>query len=80
MVRVLEDQNRITPLEGIGCAPIVVSASAEEILEWMKSGVAHGTLRFPEMNGPIQWPNKSLAAVLGPIEDETVAENAIEAA
>jgi len=76
MVQVLQDQNRITPLEGIGCAPIV-SASAEEILEWMKWGVAHGILRFPEKNGPIQSPNKPLAEVLGPIE---VAENAIEAA
>jgi hypothetical protein len=80
MVRILEDQNRIIPLEGIGCAPILVTASAEEILEWMEFGIAHGTLRFPEKNGPIQWPNKPLAEVLGPIEDETVAENAIEAA
>ena len=80
MVQVLEDQNRITSLEGIGCAPIAVSASAEEILEWMESGISYGTLRFPEKNGPIQWPNKQLAEVLEPIEDETVAENAIEAA
>lgn len=80
MVEILKDQNRITPLEGIGCAPILVSASAEEILGWMEAGVAHGTLRFPEVNAPIHWPNKPLAEVLGPIEDETVAENATEAA
>ena len=80
MVEILKHQNRITSLEGIGCAPILVSATAEEILEWMELGVAHGTLRFPEKNGPIQWPNKPLAEVLGPIEDETVTENAIEAA
>lgn len=80
MVEILKDQNRITSLEGIGCAPILVSASSEEILEWMEAGVALGTLRFPEGNGPIQWPNKRLAEVLGPIEDETVAENATEAA
>jgi len=72
MVRVLEDQKRITPLEGIGCAPVLVSASADEILEWMESGVAHGTLRFPEENGPVKWPNKPLAEVLRPIEENTV--------
>ena len=70
----------IASLEGIGCAPILVSASAEEILGWMEGGVALGTLRFPEVNAPIHWPNKPLAEVLGPIEDETVAENATEAA
>ena len=80
MVRILKDQNRITPLDGIGCAPILVTASAEEILEWMESGVALGSLRFPEKNGPIQWSNKSLAEVLRPtgptIEDQTTLEAA----
>jgi len=79
MVRVLEDQKRITPLEGIGCAPILVSASGEEILEWMESSVTRGALRFPEMNGPIQWPNKSLAEVLGPTK-ETAMGSISEAA
>ena len=80
MVRILEDQNRITPLEGIGCAPILVSASAEEILEWMESCVALGTLRFPEKNGPIQWPNKSVAEVLQPTDQNAEDKNALEAA
>jgi hypothetical protein len=33
IIRILEDQNRITRLDGIGCTPILVSASAEEILK-----------------------------------------------
>lgn len=80
MVRILKDQNRVTPLDGIGCAPILVTASAEEILEWMESGVTLGSLRFPEKNGPIQWDNKSLAEVLRPpiptIEEESTLEAA----
>jgi hypothetical protein len=79
MVRILEDQNRITSLDGIGCAPILVSASAEEILDWMESGVATGTLRFPEKNGPIQWSNKPLAKVLEPISHAAEEENNLEA-
>ena len=33
MMRVLKANNRITPLDGIGCSPVVVSASTEEVLE-----------------------------------------------
>jgi hypothetical protein len=65
MVQILENQNRIRSLEGIACAPILVSARGEEILGWMEAGVAVGMQRFPEVNAPIQWANKPLAEVLG---------------
>lgn len=80
MVRILEDQKRIKPLDGIGCAPILVTASAEEILEWMESAVDLGALRFPEKNGPIQWSNKSLAEVLLSTNQAAEEENTLEAA
>jgi hypothetical protein len=64
MMRVLAENNRITPLEGIGCSPVVVSASTEEVLEWMEAGVARGELRFPEKNGSVLWPAGSLSDAL----------------
>jgi len=64
MMRVLAENKRITPLEGIGCCPVVVSASTEEVLEWMEAGVAGGELRFPEKNGSVLWPAGSLRDAL----------------
>ncbi len=64
MMTMLAENNRITPLEGIGCSPVVVSASAEEVLKWMEAGVARGKLRFPEKNGSVLWPIGSLSDAL----------------
>jgi hypothetical protein len=64
MMRVLAENNRITPLEGIGCSPVVVSASIEEVLKWMEAGVARGELRFQEKNGSVLWPAGSLSDAL----------------
>ena len=64
LMRVFTANNRITPLDGIGCSPVVVSASTEEVLEWMEAGIAQGELRFPEKNGPILWPSGSLSDAL----------------
>lgn len=66
MKRVLEENNRITPLDGIGCSPALITASTEEILDWMKAGVENGELAFPEKNGPVSWPCTSLREVLLP--------------
>ena len=62
--RVLKANNRIRPPTASGCSPVVVSASTEEVLEWMEAGVARGELRFPEKNGSILWPAGSLSDVL----------------
>jgi hypothetical protein len=64
MMRVLAEEERITPLDGIGCSPLVVSASTEEVLEWMEAGVCSGELRFPEKNESILWPAGSLSNAL----------------
>jgi hypothetical protein len=47
MIRVLEEHNRISPLDGIGCFPVMITASAEELLEWLEAGVRGGELPFP---------------------------------
>jgi hypothetical protein len=46
----------------------------------MESGVALGSLRFPEKNGPIQWTNKALAEVLRPTSPGIEDDNSLEAA
>ena len=66
MKRVLEENNRIAPLDGIGCSPVMITASTEEILDWIKAGVERGELAFPAENGPISWPCTSLREVLLP--------------
>jgi hypothetical protein len=70
MIRALEEHNRISPLDGIGCFPVMITASAEELLEWLEAGVRGGELPFPEKNGPIRWPRTSLCEVLRPQTDE----------
>jgi hypothetical protein len=70
MIRALEKHNRITPLDGIGCSPVAITASTDELLEWLEAGVQGGELLFPEWNGSIRWPRTSFCEVLRPRRDE----------
>ncbi len=72
MMRVLGENDRIMPVDSIGCSAVVISATSEELLEWMGDGTARGELSFPETNGPIRWSGTLLPEVLrlapGPME------------
>jgi hypothetical protein len=61
---VVETEERIKPLDGIGCQPVLISATTEEMLEWIGDGLRSKALRFPEKNGPILWPNRSWQQVM----------------
>ncbi len=61
---VMEEQKRITNLDGIGCRPVLLSATTEELLGWIGDGLRSRTLNLPEKNGPIAWPCFSLGQVL----------------
>ena len=50
---VVEAEERIKPLDGIGCRPVLISATTEEVLEWIGDGLRSRVLSFPERNGPI---------------------------
>ncbi len=52
----LERENKLQPLDGIGCQPIVITATREEMLSSIACGLQEGRLSFPEKNGPILWP------------------------
>jgi hypothetical protein len=53
---VVEAEERVKPLDGIGCQPVLISATTEEVLEWIGEGLLSRALSFPEKNGPIAWP------------------------
>ena len=78
VLSVVEDEDRIKELDGIGCRPVLLSATTEEILVWIGDGLRSQTLKFPEKNGPIAWPPYSLRQVLqtAPVTEEP-SENLI---
>jgi hypothetical protein len=53
---VVELEKRIKAFDGIGCQPVLISATTEEVLEWIGDGLRSQTLSFPDRNGPITWP------------------------
>jgi len=66
MTRILEKENRIVSVDSIGCPAAMISATCEELLEWMGSGVGRGDLSLPEANGSIRWSNSALEVALLP--------------
>jgi hypothetical protein len=63
---VVEAEERIKPLDSIGCQPVLISATTEEMLEWIGDGLRARVLSFPDRNGPIIWPRFSLTATINP--------------
>jgi hypothetical protein len=57
---VVEGKKRIEEIDGIGCRPVVISATTEEMLEWIGHGLRSEMLAFPDSNSPIRWPRYSL--------------------
>jgi len=60
----LTEKGRIAPVDSIGGSAAVISATSEELLEWLGQGVAWGELPFPETNGPVRWPCTVLPELL----------------
>ena len=63
---VIEAEERIKPLDGIGCQPVLISATTEEVLAWIGRGLRACALSFPDRNGPIVWPRFTMSASLFP--------------
>jgi hypothetical protein len=59
--RQLQRHQKLTPLLGIGCDPILVRGNKQQFLSWLSAGVASGDLLFPEASGPIRWPGLQLS-------------------
>jgi hypothetical protein len=61
---VVEQKKRIAEIDGIGCEPVLVSATTEEVLEWMGEGLRSGAVAFPCETGAVVWPRSSIAELL----------------
>lgn len=61
---VVERKKRIEEIDGIGCQPVLISATTEETLEWIGEGLRSHELLFSVASGPIRWPESSVPDVL----------------
>src|ERR1019366_9502861 len=61
---VIEAEERIKALDGIGCQPVLILATTEEVLEWIGEGLRSQQLALPEKNGPIVWQRRSWQQVM----------------
>jgi hypothetical protein len=60
----LEREEKVQALEGIGCQPVVIHATRSDLLEAVSSGLVRQELCFPELNGPVFWPSFRIADAL----------------
>ncbi|MGC9225475.1 MAG: hypothetical protein ACP5E2_16315 [Terracidiphilus sp.] len=67
---ILEADGRFQPLDGIGCQPVLVTATADEMLTWISAALKSGAIAFPEENGPVKWPKHHLFETLRQIRDK----------
>jgi hypothetical protein len=54
-MRELERRKAIQPLLGLGCSPVLVKGNKEKFLAWIGKALKAGSIRIPEVNGPISW-------------------------
>ena len=64
---IVERKKRIEEIDGIGCEPVLVSVTTEEMLEWIGEALHSGPLAFPSEAGPVPWPRWPIADLLKPM-------------
>jgi hypothetical protein len=64
VLQILERDDRIAEIDGIGCRPAVVHATTEEVLDWIGSHLQSQVLTFPDCRGTIRWPRYSVPEAL----------------
>jgi hypothetical protein len=64
ILAVVEQEKRIEEIDGIGCRPVLISVTTEEMLEWIGDGLRSQALTFPEENGSLIWPRYSVEEAL----------------
>lgn len=53
---VVERKKRIDEIDGIGCEPVLISATTEEMMGWIGQGLRSHMLAVPDTSSPIRWP------------------------
>ena len=71
MLRIVEKRKRIQEIDSIGCEPVKIEATEEEMIEWIGDGLRAKNLAFPDINGPIRWPQLRMQDLLRPVTDAT---------
>jgi hypothetical protein len=66
ILQIVEQKRKIEELDGIGCQPVLISATTEEMLEWIGNGLRSQILTFPGSNNPIRWPRYSIDSLIVP--------------
>jgi hypothetical protein len=66
ILAVVEQKKRIEEIDGIGCQPVLISVTTEEMLEWIGDGLRSQTLAFPEGTCSLVWPCYSVETALNP--------------
>jgi hypothetical protein len=61
---IVEGKGRIEEIDGIGCQPVLISATTDEMLEWIGDGLRSRILSFPDSNSPIRWSRNPIDALL----------------
>lgn len=50
----------LTRALGIGCDPVMVKGTKDQLLDWLSWGVESGAISFPTQTGSIRWPRVNL--------------------
>ena len=64
ILEIVERKKRIEEIDGIGCQPVLITATTDEMLEWIGEGFVSRMLSLPGENGPIIWPRYTLVGLL----------------
>jgi hypothetical protein len=75
---VVERKKRIEEIDGIGCEPVLISATTGEVLEWIGQGLRSHVLAVPDTNDVIHWPRYPIHALFGREPDGTAVDLAGE--
>ena len=71
---VVERKKRIEEIDGIGCEPVLISATTEEMLEWIGQGLRSRMLAIPDTNSAIHWPRYPIHALFAREPDGTAVD------
>jgi hypothetical protein len=63
---IVEGKKRIEEIDGIGCEPVLISATTDEMLVLIGDGLRSRVLAFPEGNGTVIWARYSVEEALNP--------------
>ena len=63
-LRGLEADHKVIELRGMGCQPVMIQATRDELMTRIAQGVEEHIVPFPEANGPVLWPQYTIGDAL----------------